>query len=140
MIVAKRGQIRRTLDVSVTFDVPEALKSLPKDVSISFHSDDIARDPRAQCAPWTDAVRIVGAEGRFVVRMKVPVGTSFLLHAVVLIDEPGIPADTVTLRRHMGFADLRVNADARAEVGLCISHFETYTLVMPTAPPASRAA
>ena len=137
MILSKNRHIRRLVDVVVTFDVPASLRALGKDVSLSFHSDDIAGDPRAQCAPWTDAVRMVGAEERFVVRMKVPGSAPFLLHAVAIIDEPGVPDDSVAVRRHLGFANLRVAADGASEIALRISHFESYTLVMPARPTSS---
>jgi len=129
---------RRTVDVWITLEMPEALQAMNKDVALSFHSPSISADSRATSTPWTNVVRRVGTDDMFGFRMRVPATGYVLLHAVVIVDEPGFEGETA-LRRHLGFSNLFIDG-SETRVTLSVSLFERFTLVSPTPPALARMA
>lgn len=121
----------RTVDVCVSLETPAALRDLTRDVTLSFHSQAISSDSRAVAVPWTNAVRIVGTDDAFVVRMKVPAESPFLLHAVAQIDERDQIGKRPVIRRHIGFTNATVPASGPPKAMIEIRYFESYNLVMP---------
>ena len=130
--------VKRIVDVWITLEMPEHLRDMVKDVTLSFHSPSISKDSRAANTPWTDMVRRVGTEDMFGVRMKVPAGGHFLLHAVAIIDEPSLEGQDAPVRRHLGFSNLFVDT-SESRVTLSVTLFQNYTLVNPTHPPLAEA-
>jgi hypothetical protein len=129
MLSVANTEGRRTVEVWIVLQVPDGLSHLPKDLTLSIHSQSFAEDSRAVYVPWTNAIRLVGLEDIFVVRMKVPVNMPVFLHAVALIEEPPKVAGAPCRRRHIGFKNQALEATGcDADVLILVSHFETYTL------------
>jgi hypothetical protein len=135
MISVENTEGRRTVEVWIVLQVPEGLSHLPKDVTLSIHSQSLAQDSRAvrvPCAvrvPWTNAVRLMGLEDIFVVRVKVPAHMPVYLHAVALIEEPPKIPNAPCRKRHIGFKNMALDATGSdADVLILVNHFETYTL------------
>lgn len=120
---------RRTVEVWIVLQTPEGLGHLPKDVTLSIHSQAVAHDSRAVRVPWSNAIRLVGLEDIFVVRVKVPANMPVYLHAVALLEEPPVAPAAPYRRRHIGFKNLSIEAaGSDTDVLILVNHFETYTL------------
>jgi hypothetical protein len=129
MLSVAHQESRRTVEVWIVLQVPDGLKHLPKDVTLSVHSQSIAGDSRAVRVPWTNAVRLTGIEDIFVVKIKVPANMPVYLHAVALLEEVPTSPKVPFRRRHIGFRNTALEATGRdTDVLVMVSHFETYTL------------
>ena len=129
MLSVATAQGRRTVEVWIVLQVPNGLGHLPKDVTLSIHSTSVGQDSRAVRVPWTNAIRLIGLEDIFVIRVKIPVHTPVYLHAVALLDEPPKSAEAPCRRRHIGFKNMALEASgADADLLILVNHFETYTL------------
>lgn len=130
---------KRMVAVQISLNVPEALLYSLKQLTLSFHSQEIAGYSRAVETAWTDVVRMAGVENTFSVSMAVPADLPLLLYAIALIDEPGEENHNPVIRRHIGFANFYLPGTSD-DVTMAISSFDKYTLVMPSDSSGLRAA
>ncbi len=129
MLTVTNTESRRTVEVWIVLQVPEGFSHLPKDITLSIHSQSINQDSRAVRVPWTNAIRLMGIEDIFVVRIKVPANIPVYLHAVALFEEAPKSAEAPYRRRHIGFKNMALEpTGCDSDVLLLVSHFETYTL------------
>ena len=129
MLSVEKSAGRRTVEVWIVLQLPAELEPLPKDLTLSVHSQSDRQGSHEARVPWANAIRLVGIEDIFVVRIKIPVNVPCYLHAVALIEEAPKLARAPFRRRHIGMRNVALDASAGdSDLLVMVTHFETYTL------------